>query len=933
MLSCLRSLRLSRWTAFYFVTLFAHVVVSTSLLYAEEAPPTAEQLAHFEREIRPRLHQHCVECHGPQKSEAGLRLDTKAGFRKGSDTGPVYVPTNPDASRFLQVLAYAPNDTQMPPKGKLADAEITLFRDWIRAGAAWPEDVASGGPAQPHWAFQPVVEHALPAVTDEPRVQTWIDRFILAKLEPQGLSLAAPAERAAFIRRATLDLWGVPPTYEQVQAYVQDQDPQATAKLIDRLLASPLYGQRWARHWLDVARYADTKGYVFTQAIRYPFAYTYRDYVVDALNTDKPYDQFVREQLAADLITPADQPAPLAALGFLTVGRRFLNNPNDIADDRIDVVSRGFLGLTLTCCRCHDHKSDPLTAQDYYGLYGVFASSLEPDELPVIGRPPSDADYEAYLTELQRRRQALESWEQQTTKQLTDEMRSRLGDYFQELAKQQSPVKEGFRVEPSIPKGRNGLIARWQRWLDQHAKPDHPVFGPWQQLVRATPEEYSQRLPELTKAASAGATSLHPRVRAALLQSPPPATIYDLARLYGQVFVEAEQRWQEFLKQSPEAKFHPDRDEEALRALLHDPGTPTALTVADSRAGYDQALGQERDRLRKEIEQWNMTAPGSPPRAMVMKDHPQPRDFPVLLRGNPGRPGPVATRRFIQVLAQPNSQPFHEGSGRRQLAEAIVDPANPLTRRVIVNRLWQHHFGVGLVTTPSDFGAKGQPPSHPELLDNLAQQLIRDGWSLKAMHRLIMNSAVYQQASDAHPTVRERAALADPENRLLWHVPRWRLELEAMRDSWLFVAGLLDVMPGGRPFEDINDPRNHRRSLYALVNRNDLPATFRAFDFADVDASTPARPLTTVPQQALFAMNSPLVVEIAKSLGAASAAAGEPAARVRWLYQRILARNPQVEEITRAVQYVESANAGEQLTPWDRLAQILLLTNEFLFVD
>jgi hypothetical protein len=782
------------------------VVFAAAALQAQTSKPAIPEpqaLEFFEKRVRPILVDNCFICHGEKKQKAGLRLDSRAALLKGSETGPVVTPGNPADSVLIRAIRQE-GELKMPPKGKLPPEAIETLTTWIQLGAPWPENAAqekgtvpkgSGDPIaearKNHWAFQPVRKPALPVVQNEKLAQTPIDRFILAKLEAKDLKPAEPADRRTLIRRATFDLIGLPPTPEEVADFEADPSPDAFAKVIDRLLASPHYGERWARHWLDVARYADTKGYFFDQERRYPYAYTYRDYVIRAWNEDLPYDRFLVQQLAADCLPLGEDKRPLAAMGFLTLGRRFLNNTQDIIDDRIDVVTRGLLGLTVACARCHDHKFDPIPTRDYYSLYGVFASCIEPVDMPAIANPaPSDA-YRGFEKEL--------------------------------------------------------------KTLEQE--------------------------------------------------------IADFRQLHG-----------------------------------------TELK------GGNRKFREELRKKQNKVEQLKLTHPGSPPCAMVLVDASQPVQAHVLIRGNPNNPGEAVPRQFLAVLAGPERKPFTQGSGRLELARAIADPENPLTARVLVNRIWLHHFGAGLVRTPSDFGLRGEPPIHPELLDYLAATFMENGWSIKKMHRLIMLSRVYQQSSAEAPADRE----VDPDNRLLARMNRRRLEFEGLRDSLLAVGGRLDEACGGKPVELTSAPFSTRRSVYGFIERQNLPALFRTFDFASPDTTNPQRHSTTVPQQALFLMNSPFVVEQARHLIQRPdvSACRQPEQRISLLYHLLYGRAAEPDEVALGLHFLDTAarkgdspfeergtvpfsgsqeatreQAGKGLDAWEKYAQVLLLANEFVFVD
>ncbi len=752
------------------LTLATVLTLAALPLTARAADRQADEF--FESKVRPVLAEHCFSCHGPDKQKGGLRLDSRAAVLKGAGGDAVVVPGDPDKSPLVKAINHE-GDTKMPPKTKLPAPAIEALTAWVKMGVPWPE--ATGAKATSsvaearakHWAFRPVSTPTPPSISNlNFEIRNPIDRFILSKLAEQGLQPASPADRRTLIRRASIDLTGLPPTPEEVDAFVNDRSADAWEKVIDRLLASPRYGERWGRHWLDVARYADTKGYVFEEERRYPFAYTYRDYVIRAFNDDLPYDEFIVQQIAADKLPPSPDKHPLAAMGFLTLGRRFLNSAPDIIDDRIDVTMRGLQGMTAACARCHDHKFDPIPMADYYSLYGVFASSVEPKDLPVLSTPEPTPEYLAYEKELKSLEQAVKDFEEKNK----DELQKRNRKFRDELKKLQSKV-------------------------------------------------------EKHKATSAGA----------------------------------------------------------------------------------------------------------PPQAMVLVDAPQPVQPVVFLRGNPNNRGPAVPRQFLEVLSPQPRKPFSEGSGRLELAKDIASKDNPLTARVMVNRVWQYHFGSGLVRTPGDFGLRGDPPTHPALLDYLASSFMEGGWSVKKLHKTIMMSATYQQ--NCEPSAKAQAV--DVENRWLSHQNRQRLDFEALRDSLLWASGRLDPKAGGAPVEITSAPFSGRRSVYGFIDRQNLPGLFRAFDFASPDTSTAQRHVTTVPQQALFLMNAPFVVEQAKALAARPDVATRKTTdeRIGHLYRLLYGRAPDADELALGRQYVESAPSEKLLSPWEKYCQVLLLSNEFVFVD
>jgi hypothetical protein len=775
------------------------------------AQPTPAQLQFFENKIRPVLAEHCYSCHSArsEKVRGGLLVDSRDALLKGGNSGAAIVPGDPEKSLLIKAVRYTDADLQMPPKNKkLPDALIADLVAWVKMGAPDPR-VAKAVVAKSwseseenHWAWQPLTKPAVPSVRAATWPKTPVDHFILAKLEEKGLKPNPPADKRTLIRRATFDLIGLPPTPDEIADFLNDDSPEAFAKVVDRLLASPHYGERWGRHWMDVARYSDTKGQIRRQRedAHYPYAWTYRDYVIRSFNEDKPYNIFIIEQLAADKL-PATRgnPTNLTALGFLTVGERFMGMQHDIINDRIDVVTKGFLGLTVSCARCHDHKFDPIPTKDYYSLHGIFASSIEPRVETVVSRIPNTPEY----------------------------------------------------------------------------------------------REYHRKRTELERQSAALATALRDALR--------------------------------------------KRDRDAARRLQR-----------EMRENFSA------------ITRLEMTHPGAVMRAMAVEDSPRPKDSPVFIRGEAGNRGPLVPRQFLEILSGPNRAAFTNGSGRLELAHAIVNSNNPLTPRVMINRIWLHHFGEGFVPTPDDFGTMSESPSHPELLDYLARRFMDEGWSIKKMHRLIMLSAVYQQNSANHP----RYAEIDPDNRLLWRANIRRLDLEALRDSLLAIGGSLDRTLYGRPVDLTKEPR---RTVYGLIDRSDVPDVLLNFDFANPDMPNGRRHQTTVPQQALFLMNSPLVIEQARKLVALGEfnSCGDDAEKVRWLYERVYQRAPRPEELKLGIEFVAdgraaavqasrdsppvnpqrgrpalrpiarllAAPAPKSLTPWEAYAHALLQANEMSFVN
>jgi mono/diheme cytochrome c family protein len=759
----------------------AGIAVCLALLSAGRLPAdiaaapavSGDDLQFFETRIRPVLADHCYKCHSREadKIRGGLMLDTREGMLHGGDTGPAIEPGKPEDSLIVDAIGYKDADLQMPPKGeKLTDQQVADITEWIRRGAFDPRSLvakgsssAYGGVGKDHWSFLPVKKQAVPAVADTAWCRTPIDNFILARLEESSMKPNPPADKYTLIRRATFDLTGLPPTESEVQRFLVDDSPDAWTKVVDRLLASPHYGERWGRYWLDVARYADTKGDTpQREDPRYPFAWTYRDYVIDAFNSDKPYDQFILEQLAADRIlagemrldpsAPPDQ-RPLAALGFLTLGNRFENSTNDIINDRIDVTTKAFLGLTVSCARCHDHKFDPIPTADYYSLYNVFANSGEPKEEP---------------------------------------------------------------------------------WL--HPVPKTPELVDYLARMRAASETKANVALELRELPRSG------------------------------------------------------------------------IPVAERPA--------KRRELQKELFQANKAmvdlefTPAAPPKADVLVDVARPRDYPVLLRGEAQNKGPETTRHFLSILSPDPKHPipFRDGSGRLDLARAIASPSNPMTARVLVNRVWQQHFGTGFVSTPDDLGNQSAPPTNPELLDYLAARFVGDGWSVKKLQRMIMLSSVYQEASTGRPQYAE----IDPDNKMQWRYNVRQLDFEQMHDSILAIAGTIDLTMGGRPVPIGSEGFATRRAVYAFIDRRNPAEILTQFNFPNPSVPTGKRFLTQVPQQQLFLMNSPLVIETARKLTHRPEFMEQTTdeLRVASLYISVFQRPPTPDEIKLCLRYVESNPGG-----------------------
>ena len=878
------------------------VLIWLLLTAAPVLAQSPSDLEFFEKQVRPLLVTSCSECHGDKKQSNDLRLDSREAILNGGERGAAIVPGKPEGSLLIQAVRQT-GELAMPPDAKLTEKQVAVLEHWVEIGAPWPAtDVAPmdqrAVAQRAHWAFQRVRLPEVPSVKDVAWVRNPIDAFVLRELESRGLKPSPQADRRTLIRRVSYDLTGLPPTPAEVEAFVSDPDPQAYAKLIDRLLAAPQYGEHWARHWLDVARYSDTKGYVYGREERFfVHAPTYRDWVVQAFNGNLPYDDFLVLQLAADQAAPND-PAALAAMGYLTLGRRFLGVTHDIIDDRIDVVGRGMLGLTVGCARCHDHKYDPIPTDDYYSLYGVFHNSTE--RLAPIGEPAvRDKAYETFDAELKKRQHALAVAMAKARDETSSIVRRKTIGYLASQLQLEKYPEESFSQILSKDDINPIFVRRWQTYLLRMAKADDRIFLPWRRYASLAADEFGERSTDVVRElAEASGELVNSHVAHAF--NSPPASMREVADRYGQMFADVERQWRELLARNAAAKALPDANAEAVRQVLYGPQSPCAVpdeAIVGIEWYFDNANTEALWKLQGEIDRWLIQSPQAPAHAVALVDREVMEEPRIFRRGNPLTKGHEVPRRFLKVLAGDDRLPFVHGSGRLELARAIVSPKNPLTARVWVNRIWMHHFGAGVVRTPSDFGMRSEPPTHPQLLDWLASKLMADGWSTKALHRLIVLSAAYQQQSEGpNDEVRRQQALAiDPENRLLWRMNVRRASFEEWRDTLLAVSGELDRTIGGRATELFAaGSDNRRRTLYGLVDRQFLNAAMRTFDFANPDLHSPQRSETTVAQQALFAMNHPFVAKRARGLVArlGDIPTIDMMSRVRQLYRLAYQRVP-----------------------------------------
>ena len=1147
----------------------------------------ASDAAFFEAKVRPLLIAKCHECHGSEKPKAGLRLDSRDAVLTGGESGPAAVAGKPDVSLLVDVIGYR-NTVQMPPKAKLPDADIATLTEWVRRGLPWPNSKPAAPAANPataaadftdeqksFWAFQPVKRGLPPAVTNEAWVRSPIDRFILAPLESKGLSVAREADRRTLLRRVTLDLTGLPPTPDDVAEFVADTSPDALERVVDRLLASPRYGERWARHWLDVARYADSNG--LDENLAYANAYRYRDYVVKAFRDDKPYDRFLIEQIAGDLLpfesspprphsdggagrgegaspatkaplTPADggegtraaaerHIEQLTATGFLCLGAKMLAEDDpvkmqmDIIDEQVDTIARAVMGLTMGCARCHDHKFDPLTVDDYYGLAGIFKSTQTMDTFSVVARwherPLATPQQLQQRDERQRlatvQKQAVEKLKADATEAILTEARRNAGAYLLaatrefQLAEQSKNTKPrgndpnvkgiagailieaedyargnvlkdretyGKEIGVLVNRGEtpnfteydidveqaaayqfelryaaagsrpvkvflNGQLAKsdaagkvtgsWnpdtQTWfvegtlslktgrnvirLEQPQFFPHidkllltlvdvpktpiPIPAPQQggvaadesKLLPSLVQQWSKTLEKSKSDPKSILTAWHQFAAgqpltidpaapengvARLLGDAQPASLTDLASRYERLFAEAQQSWTDLKATAAgkDAKSLPDPVLEAARGLLVDPKGPFAIPP-EIESAFAPDVANQLKAGRDELARQEAAIPKFAEAMAVAESKPE--KLKIHLRGSHLTLGREVPRQLPRILTGAGSRELTDGSGRLQLARWLARPEHPLTSRVMVNRLWQCHFGHGLVRSPDNFGRLGERPSHPALLDWLASEFAGSSegggrkaeqnevatssvppsalrpphsWSIKHLHRQLVTSSAYRMST----THDGRAAFADPENRLLWRFHRQRMDVEVLRDSLLAVSGQLDETPGGTMLPTANrayvtstanvNPaiyNSRRRSIYLPVVRSALFEVFTAFDFADPSTLNGQRDQTTVAPQALFMMNSAFVLDQSRVLAGQLLGLTDldPPARVRHLYDLAFSREPSEAEVSRAAGYLDRLRAAMtqsgiaaaeiEQRAWTSLCRAVLSANEFVYVE
>jgi cytochrome c553 len=911
------------------------------LLLAAAAASFAQPAASpdfFESKVRPVLANNCFGCH-TNTALGDLRLDSRDALLKGGKRGTPVVPGDPDKSLLMQAVRHVNPDLKMPIGRKLKDAEIADLAEWIRAGALWPASPAvaaskpgSGGfvilpEMRQFWSFKPLEEAAAPKVADSKWPKTTIDRFVLARLEKEGIKPVAPASRRELIRRAALDLTGLPPTFDEVAAFERDTSPDAFAKVVDRLLASPHYGERWGRTWLDVARFGEDDYRSlnpFPRGYRpYPNAYTYRDWVVNALNDDMPFDTFIKAQLAGDLMDEKSRHKTIGGTGFLGLGPWYYDNGAfeitraDERHDRVDVITRGLMGLTVACARCHDHKYDPIPQTDYYSMAGVFYNTVY-EEYPLAPKKVVE-EYLKLEEDLERQQKIQQEASQSISTDLSRALAFQTSNYLQGVWEVSGPQKK--QIEQVVESRRLDfeLLDRWMKYL---AKPTEKYKNKadWQSLMKkpsstaAEAKRLADRFQEEVVAVMLEKNEIDAENKVIVakdLEGTKPKKRTDKPSNFVSFKDFNPGSWLQF-KSMPEdqtsfwteifqRELTDNDDPNAMLAMGMRMPKPGVLLFRgwglESRAGSEaqarlKTLQDAIDSLRKKLETKYTFVHG-------VRDAEKPANIQVSHRGDAMNPvGPEIPRHFLSVLAKEQPAPFSQGSGRLELAEAVL--AQPLTLRVFVNRVWKSHFGTGIVDTPSNFGMTGERPTHPELLDYLAAQFKKNGFSIKKLHREILLSATYQLS-----TANDPAAFAkDSANRLYWRAERKRMDAEQLRDSIMYVSGHLDRSLGG-PSADLT-PAMLRRTVYGKVSRYKLDEYLALFDFPSPHQSAEKRFVTTVPQQRLFLMNSDFMQIEAEELAKRVAGEANQRERIRKAYRLVFAREATEPEIALGLEYLKA---------------------------
>jgi len=926
------------------------------------APAAAQAPDFFENKVRPLLAENCYDCHTTAEM-GGLRVDSLDRLKQGGKSGPALMPGDPDKSLLIQAVRQT-GDLKMPKGGKLKPEEIQVLIDWVKAGAVWPETKAAVQTSpvkvitpeqRAFWSFQPLKDSPVPAVKEKSWAKTNIDHFVLAKLEAKGMKPVAPADKKALIRRVSLDLTGLPPTPEEVDAFVSDKSSNAYEKVIDRLLASPRYGERWGRHWLDVARYAedDVRGLDPKDRGYMPFqgAYVYRDWVIQAFNNDMPYGEFLKAQLAGDLLPEPQREKEVAGTAIMGQGPWWWDQAEpvqgraDERNERIDMVTRGMLGLTVACARCHDHKYDPISQKDYYSLAAVFLNTTY-HEYPASS-PAEMAVWEKQQKVIDDKEEALDKFMEQQSELYAEMLAQKTSKYLVAAWQVTGEPKKKIAEAAVDQKVDPEMLERWIKFLAKPPK-HYSYLRDWQDLVKCGGTlEQAQFLADyfqsLVLAVAKEAADLKEendiiKAKAGVRKKPRRDSFPNEFETNDQFCPGCDLE----LKTMPIERtnlyldvYKADQDSES--DTRPDPGLLSLRDWALERH-FSAETAEHVAGLRAEIEALKK-AQVPYPFLHGASDQKTVQTMHVNVRGNPHTPGDPVAERFLAVLSPPDPKPFTNGSGRLELADAIV--SSPLAARVIVNRVWKWHFGSGIVETPDNFGKMGDPPSNPELLDYLATGFVKNGMSIKKLHREILLSSTYQLGTESTPENAEK----DGANRLYWRANRQRLDAEAIRDSLLFVSGSLDLKKTSGPSTDFADD-NFRRTVFCKISRYRLDNFLQVFDYPNPSFTAEQRFTTNVPLQRLYFMNSSFVYKQAQTFAKRvydEAHGSDPAsdtARIQKAYRVLFGRAPSEAETKAGLDFLRAHPeapgeqvAGQPTTAWNEYSRVLLSSNEFEFVN
>jgi hypothetical protein len=900
---------------------------------AQEAPPrnalAPEKLEFFESKVRPILVQRCYECHSGQESNGGLRLDYREGLLKGGDSGPALQADEPQGSLLLRAIRYQNADLQMPPSGKLDASEIEVLETWVAQGAFDPRaDLPSGSSDKPQgmsipdgrnfWSMMPLKPVEVPRAVDADWCRNPIDAFVLKELDSNGLRPSPESSRREILRRVTLGLIGLVPESHEYNAFEQDTAPEAYERQVDRLLSSEQYGVRFGRHWLDVARYSDSNG--LDENIAYGNAWRYRDYVVEAFNSDKPFDRFIEEQIAGDLLPDADRQSKTAT-GFLVLGAKVLAEPDrdkltmDTIDEQLDTIGKAFMGMTLGCARCHDHKFDPIKQRDYYALAAIlkgtktfgdsnFGAIKHWNEISYANQQEKE-QLKAIDAQIAEKNGAWNKLKSEAIGKLREQVRKQAADYLAVASKltSEATLNEWAQVGEEL-KLHPRVLANSRRYLDNHRQ--EPLFAKWHELA---------------------GHGDHQAIR----------------DYYQELFERALGEWEKAKAADAQVKKLEDSTLEAARVALGDVGGFLAIP-----AKMEHALDQESlVKIHELAESARLFESAAPDETSVMgvADKGVVDGLAIHIRGSYRNLGDVVPRGFPEVMVSQGATPIfsRHSSGRLELARWLANATHPLTARVIVNRVWRWHFGRGLVESTENFGVLGDRPSHPELLDYLARWFIESGWSIKELNRLILTSSTYRMSS-VHPEAQSALAI-DPENRLRWHYKLERMDAEPLRDSILQVAGRLDCQLGGKsvPLRNRQFVFDHtsidhtkydsiRRTVYLPIIRNHLYSLLEQFDFPDPTMPVGSRNTSMVSVQMLLLMNADWIIDSASLLARRSQEfSSEPSRRIDWLFETVLGRAPKEHEQRRFLDAISAGQASGE-DPWVTLAHNLLICSEFIYV-